>query len=381
MIQYKRKEIIGDDKMRRWKKMILSCLVIGIVWSLGTTCMAGDKVQEDRVDQVEVLEDKIEEELSKGKSSFTIYIHKEISAEQLQEINNNLDGFYGYVERYSQWHLPFVNYYKTVFYLNNSDNFYVLDHLMGEYSFTEEQKKGKELAEAVEEIQDSIITASMTDYEKVKAVHDYLIDTTSYKEQEETKGNYDDYNAYGVLVEREGVCNGYTQAFQIFMEINQIESRIVLGNAGGINHSWNLVRLEDEWYHVDATWDDPVPDEKNRRIYAYFNVTDEYIQESHEWKKEKYPKAVGTKYNYYVQNNSVIENQDEFIKYIKQKLKEQAPVIHCMVRNYREEEYGSTLFQKVMADTSAVSLNLQMYGEGADRAFRLVPDYGRSLNE
>lgn len=328
--------------MRRWKKTIISCFVIGIVWSLGTTCMAKDKVREDRVDQIQVLEDKIEEELSEGESSFTIYINKEISAEQLQEINNNLDGFYGYVERYSQWHLPFVNYYKTVFYLNNSDNFYVLAHLMGDYSFTKEQNKAKKLARVVEEIQDSIITEGMSDYEKAEAVHNYLIDTSSYKEQQDSKGNSDDYSAYGVLVNHEGVCNGYTQAFQLFMKLNQIESQIVLGNAGGVNHSWNLICLDEEWYHVDTTWDDPVPDEKNRRIYAYFNVTDEFIEESHEWKRENYPKAVGTKYNYYVQNNSVMENQDEFMKYAKQKLNEQASVIHCLVKNYKEADYGSS---------------------------------------
>lgn len=367
--------------MRRWKKTIISCFVIGIVWSLGTTCMARNQVREDRVDQMKVLEDKIEEELSAGKSSFTIYINKKINAKQLQEINNNLDGFYGYVERYSQWHLPLVNYYKTVFYLNNSDNYYVLAHLTGDYSFTKEEKKRKELAQAVEEIQAAIITDDMSDYEKTEAVHNYLIDTTSYKEQPEQKGSSDDYNAYGVLVNHQGVCNGYTQAFQLFMKLNKIESKIVLGNAGGMSHSWNLVHLDEEWYHVDTTWDDPVPDEENRRIYAYFNVTDEFMEASHEWKKENYPKAVGTKYNYYVQNDSVIENQDEFMEYTRQKLGEQAFVIHCLVKDYKEEEYGSSFFQRVMADTKAVSLNLQMYGEGQDRAFRLVPDYGRSSNE
>ena len=69
------------------------------------------------------------------------------------------------------------------------------------------------------------------------------------------------------------------------------------------------------------------------------------------------------------------------MEYAKRKLDEQASVIHCLVKNYKEEDYGSSFFQQVLADTGAVSLNLQMHGEGPDRAFRLVPDYGRSLNE
>lgn len=367
--------------MRRWKKIILSCFVMGIVWNLGTNCIADGSVSENRTDQIEVLEDRIEEELAKGSSSFTIYIDKKIGTKQLQEINSRLDGFYGYVDRYSQWRFPLVSYYKTVFYLNNSDNYYVLAHLTGDYSFTKEQKKEKELAEKVEEIQDSLFTASMSDYEKVVAIHDYLVDNSAYEEKKASTGNGDEYHAYGVLVNGKGVCSSYTQAFHLFMKLNEIESRIVLGEADGVSHSWNLVCLGGEWYHVDTTWDDPVPDEKGRRIYAYLNVTDDFMEDSHEWNREDYPKATATTYNYYVQNDSVIEKQEDFIDYVRQKLQEQEEIITCLIKDYREEDYGSSLFQSIMSDTKAVSLNLQMYGEGEDKAFLLIPDYGRSLNE
>lgn len=367
--------------MRRWKKLMLSCFVVGIVWSLSTTCMADESISGNRVDRMTVLEDRIEEELEKGSASFTIYIDKKIETEQLQEINSRLDGFYGYVDRYSQWRFPFVSYYKTIFYLNNSDNYYVLAHLTGNYSFTEEQKKGKELADKVEEIQDDLFTASMSDYEKVVAVHDYLVDHSAYEEKKVSTGSTDEYNAYGVLVNHRGVCSSYTQAFHLFMKLNEIESRIVLGEADGVSHSWNLVCLDGEWYHVDTTWDDPVPDAKDRRIYAYLNVTDEFMEASHEWNREDYPKATSTKYNYYVQNDSVVENQEEFTDYVRQRLREEDEMITCLVKDYREKDYGSSLFQNMMSDTKAVSLNLQMYGEGKDKAFLLIPDYGRSLDE
>ena len=368
--------------MRRWKKIMISCFVIGIVWSLGTTCMAREKQSEDRIDQIEYLEDRIEEELAKGSSSFTIYVNKEIEEEELQEVNQNLDGFYGYVDRYSQWSFPFITYYKTVFYLNNSDNYYVLAALTGDYSFTEDQRKAKQLAAQVEEIQNAIMEEGMTEDKKVKAVHDYLIDHTSYMEQEEESGEgSDEYTAYGVLMNHEGVCSGYTQAFQLFMKLNGIENKIVLGEADGVSHSWNLIFLDGDWYHVDTTWDDPVPDEENRHVYAYYNVTDEDMEASHSWKKEDYPKAEGTKYNYYVQNGYVIENQEEFIKFAREKIEKEEPVIHCLIENYKEEDYNRELFQQIMNGTKARSLNFQAYGEGSKKAFRLVPEYERRSNE
>lgn len=367
--------------MKRWKKMILSCFVIGIVWSFGSTCMADQKKMFSRAECMDELQEEIEEELKQGHSSFTIYIYKEIETAQLQEINSRLDGFYGYVESYNQWRFPFVPYYKTEFTLNISDNYYVLSHLKEGYSLKKDQKKARQLAKKIKEIQDHILTEGMSEYEKVLTVHDYLADHSAYEEKADQKSESDEYTAYGVLVNQKGVCSGYTQAFQLLMELNEIPSRIVLGKADNVRHSWNMVCLDQEWYHVDTTWDDPVPDEENRRIYAYFNVTDDFMEQSHTWEHNRYPSATGTKYNYYVQNNSVIESPEAFIQYVREKIENQETMITCKVEQYREQDYGSSLFQKVMTGTGVSSLDLQMFGEGEEQVFLLIPDYGGITRE
>jgi transglutaminase/protease-like cytokinesis protein 3 len=363
--------------MSNWKKRILSCFVIGIAWNFGMICLAEASTTEERTDQIAVLEQRIEEELEQGSSSYTIYLNKKIETSQLQEINSRLDGFYGTVDRYQQWQFPLVSYYKTTFYFDLSDNYYVLAYLNGDYTFTKKQEKCRELAQKVKEIQDNLITASMTDYEKVVAIHDYLVDTSSYEENKPDNAAADEYRAYGVLINHRGVCSSYTQAFQLFMELNGIESKIVLGQADGVSHSWNMVCLDGQWYHVDTTWDDPVPDEDGRRLYAYLNVTDAFLEESHTWDTENYPSATATKYNYYVQNDSVIQSKKEFITYVQERLKKKEGSITCLVQNYEEKEYGKELFQTVMEGTGAESLNLQMYGEGEERAFLLIPEYGK----
>ncbi|TKI96509.1 peptidase, partial [Bacillus cereus] len=52
-----------------------------------------------------------------------------------------------------------------------------------------------------------------------------------------------------------------------------------------------LVNIENKWYHLDTTFDDPVPDKAGRATYSYFNMSDEQLSKDHEWDRSKYPAA------------------------------------------------------------------------------------------
>ena len=117
--------------------------------------------------------------------------------------------------------------------------------------------------------------------DKEKAVHDWIILHCKYDE----KNYYADtvpwssYNPEGVFINGTAVCNGYALAFQLCMEILGIESKIVVGTASYNYHAWNIVKMDDGcWYHVDVTWDDPIPDREGRINYRYFNITDSYMR-------------------------------------------------------------------------------------------------------
>lgn len=116
-----------------------------------------------------------------------------------------------------------------------------------------------EVAKLVKEIANEIDKSAKNDYEKIKMTHDYLIEQIEYK-----KG-YD--GAYHALYSRKAVCNGYAATFQLIMEELGIPCKIVANNE--INHMWNCVCLEGEWYHVDVTWDDALGEEE-RMDYRYF---------------------------------------------------------------------------------------------------------------
>lgn len=95
---------------------------------------------------------------------------------------------------------------------------------------------------------------------RVKKVHDWMIDAMEYDESET---NVNKYNIYGAIHDKKAVCEGYARSFRYIMEKVGVPCVLVPGTAensqGKIEaHAWNYVQIEDKWYAVDVTWDDPV---------------------------------------------------------------------------------------------------------------------------
>ena len=114
----------------------------------------------------------------------------------------------------------------------------------------------------IEKVRDYIVSKvnEKSDYDKIKMIHDYLRDTIEY---DSTISKNNIYDIYGALILRECVCEGYAKSFQYLMNEVGIDNVIVLGtgtNSTGKteNHAWNYVWLDNSWYAVDVTWDDPI---------------------------------------------------------------------------------------------------------------------------
>lgn len=105
-----------------------------------------------------------------------------------------------------------------------------------------------------------ISNLSGTDYNKIRTIHDYLIDNIQY---DQTISMPNIYNMYGALVNGVTVCEGYAKAFKYILDNIGMECIFVCGtginsNSDSESHAWNYVKLSDEWYAVDVTWDDPI---------------------------------------------------------------------------------------------------------------------------
>ena len=122
--------------------------------------------------------------------------------------------------------------------------------------------------------------------EKVKFVNDYLVVHTKYN----TNTTASPHTPYSVLMNGEGVCEGYALAALLMFEALDVEAKYVVGDAGG-PHAWNLVQVDGQWYQLDITWNDPMPDQGDKVHYNYFLITDEKMAEDHQWIEADYPKT------------------------------------------------------------------------------------------
>lgn len=156
---------------------------------------------------------------------------------------------------------------------------------------------------AAKDVIDKEINDDMSDYEKELAIHDWITDWSSfdYGVFDRSSGGFEEGSdtPYGVLIAREAMCHGYSATFQLFMDMLDIECITVFGtpDSNGIEHSWNMVKLDGEWYCVDAAWDDPIGGTPG---HSYFNVTSQYLRDRgiHHWDESAVPEAEGTAYSY-----------------------------------------------------------------------------------
>lgn len=148
------------------------------------------------------------------------------------------------------------------------------------------------------------IKENMSDYEKELAIHDWITSEATFDSSVFYRSSADGVEEgsdtpYGVLIDKKAMCHGYSSTFQLFMDMLDIECITVFGKPGSndMEHSWNMVRLDGEWYCVDTAWDDPIGGSPE---HTYFNVTSQDLRDSgiHRWDDSKVPEAAATKYRY-----------------------------------------------------------------------------------
>lgn len=118
---------------------------------------------------------------------------------------------------------------------------------------------GKEVFDAAFAAVNQVVRDGMSEEEKVKAIHDYLIYSANYVND----GNYQSaenwaYGAGGVLIHKEGVCQSYAIAFYMMAVSAGLDCKFVTGTTKGGGHAWNQVKVDGKWYYIDCTWDDPI---------------------------------------------------------------------------------------------------------------------------
>ena len=139
---------------------------------------------------------------------------------------------------------------------------------------TNAEAEQQELDAAIKEVDSKVDITGMTDEEIVLAYHEYLTSSVAYAYEaylSNSLGSKHEYDMYGALVNHSVVCQGYAETMFYFLKKAGLPCAIA--SSKNINHAWNIVKIHGNWYHIDATWDDPVWDVPGRSLHTYFLVS------------------------------------------------------------------------------------------------------------
>ena len=136
------------------------------------------------------------------------------------------------------------------------------------------------------------INNNMSDYDKVKLFHDYIIDNTSFDIEtanNDLREKNKSHTAYGLITNHKAICGGYSDIMSIYLYLLNIPNYRIATN----DHVWNLVYINNEWLHLDLTWDDPVTNDGSQiLLYDYFLINNnklfELDQEQHNFNNNIY---------------------------------------------------------------------------------------------
>lgn len=139
-----------------------------------------------------------------------------------------------------------------------------------------------------EKIISQIITKNMSDYDKAKAINDYIILNVRYDRENYAQNTIPSscYTALGAMQNGVAVCAGYAKMFQELCMQAGLECTYVTGDSIGGYHAWNQVKVDGKWYNVDTTWNDGDYERHEDGhyycgCYQYFLLSDETFNKSH----------------------------------------------------------------------------------------------------
>lgn len=263
------------------RKYIYNVVIILFVLQMSHVQVFANYEKEDvaTAHSIETLQSLINKEVMHLSSEFSIRYTGDLAKikDELTEITKNaIENSYIYTNISSfQW--------KYEGYSNN---------IVIAFAFTYHLSQTEALF--VEQTLENIIAPmhGLSDIEKLQAAHDFIVLSAEYSK--ETEGSQ--YSPYTLITENKGVCQAYALVLYRMLEMLGFEVQYVPGKVGEQLHAWVLVKLDHAWYHIDVTWDDPLPDRKGEVRYQYFLVSDRQLAQDHTWDYANFPAATSEKY-------------------------------------------------------------------------------------
>lgn len=173
------------------------------------------------------------------------------------------------------------NYSNPQYYFINGGYAYIESRGILVPTFYTEFQSGSKRSQATQAMKNTItswestIASAGSTEQKAKAAHDLIAKKVQYDDNYLTNPeNPFHQSAYSVFCDDHSVCAGYTKAFEMLMNGAGIDTIAVLST----DHAWNMIRINDSWYHMDCTWDDLDGYAGYEIIYKFFNRSEAVIK-------------------------------------------------------------------------------------------------------
>ena len=198
----------------------------------------------------------------------------------------------------------------------------------------------------------SVCAQHQSEYERAVALHDYIILHTRYDSTLGIAARADATTK--LLLDGIAVCDGYAHAYGMLLSMAGIENKYLVGKGDGIEHIWNLVRLDGKWTHIDITYNDPKPDKAGRVMHTYFGMCDARMSSNHQWNRNLYPAATSDSNFYLFRNNLRFRTVKDMLSWSRTIRRISDWAITVYVDELDSYKSVSSIYDKVQSDATAL---------------------------
>jgi hypothetical protein len=171
-----------------------------------------------------------------------------VTSSQLFELLNNIYYHYPEIDYYFDW-VTDIDFKKS------NSNYISSFEVSYSYSKTTIRQMQSQIAEALSPAFNAV-QKDWDDTEIALYFHDWLCVNFMYDLRLWSQPGNENHDMYGFLMDSTGVCQSYALTYMYMLRQFDIDSYYVISDED--NHAWNIVEIDNKWYHVDVTHDDPL---------------------------------------------------------------------------------------------------------------------------
>lgn len=184
------------------------------------------------------------------------------------------------------------------------------------------------------------------DYEKCRWIHNYLVRNTKYNyEAIRRPDDYpDSFTAKGAIIDGFAVCEGVSKAFKLLCDRLGVDALIAYGTSTqesfgvDIPHAWNIVKFNNDYTHIDVTWDMGMSETCQFTRYDYYCISDRWMVLDHKY--SSFPECKIDDYSYFKKRNRVFKNRKELQSYLDAEVRKRSTVFYFKV-DVAEDDFDS----------------------------------------